>query len=116
MGRRCGSWSREVSERMPIEMTTRVVFRPGESPWPLMVIDQVFVPRGSGNRNKARRLAESWRQSVLMAPFVEKVTVGASKVRVHLTMSPALKKAMDQYQREQAEQIPDVPGQELLFG
>ena len=105
---------------MPMEMRTRVVLKgrlTEKHPWPLLVIDLVMVPRGSGNRNKARRVGDSWRRSELMKPFVEKVVVGASKVRVHLTLSPDLKRTMDQYQREQAEQqVQDVPGQALLFG
>ena len=40
----------------------------------------------------------------------------ASETIRHMTMTPALKKALVQYQLEQDEQIPVVPGQDLLFG
>ena len=99
---------------MPVEVKTHVKFTPGSSPWPLMIVDMVYVPRGSGNRNKARAMAERWRESDVMAPFLEKVVVGASKVRVHLRCSPAFTQAMARVREEEAARV-DVPGQLGLF-
>lgn len=111
-------WENERMSQM--ELRSRLVMRrhgrggSEPTPWPMLVVDMILLPRGSGNRNRARRIADRWRKSEVMAPFVEKIITGASKVRVHLTCSPELQEAVREAQKLERESQ-DLPGQLGLF-
>jgi hypothetical protein len=51
----------------------------------VMVVD--LLPRGTGNRNYARRLADAFATHEKLAPHIVKATPGASKVTVHFRPS-----------------------------
>jgi len=67
------------------------------------------VPRGSGNRAAAQRLAASFRQSSL-GDHIERVDLGTSRVVVTLRNSPSLWKALIALRVAPS----DVPGQQLI--
>jgi aconitase A len=46
-----------------------------------------LLPRGSGNRNFARRLADAFNVNQQLAPHIVKASAGASKVVVHFRPS-----------------------------
>lgn len=71
------------------------------------VVDVLFLPRGSGNRNHARRLAAAFRANETLRPHLGKVVCGASKVRVELIPSLELMKIIASWPEPQK----DVPGQ-----
>src|SRR5438309_3377044 len=83
--------------------------RDSKGTW-VVVVDIIFVPRGSGNRNHARRLGEEFRSNAKLGPHVLKVVVGASKVRVYMRPSMDLMKVIAQWPTP----VEDVPGQMLL--
>jgi hypothetical protein len=90
---------------MQVEVTTKL--KPG-----VLVLDIALVPRGSGNRNAARRLAEGFRTNGKLAPHVLKVTAGTSRVLVHLRVSLELMRIVAEWPKVEG----DVPGQLPLFG
>jgi hypothetical protein len=90
---------------MQVEVTTKL--KPG-----ILVLDIALVPRGSGNRNAARRLANEFRENEHLSPHVVKVTHGTSRVLVHLRSSVELMRIVAEWPRPE----PDVPGQLPLFG
>ena len=81
---------------------------------PEVLVDLVFVPRGSGNRNKARQVAQILRVNPRFKPHVRKVVVGASRVTVHLIPTFDLLRDLEALKNQQTEAA-DVPGQLRLF-
>ncbi len=79
-----------------------------------VVMDLLLLPRGSGNRPMAKRLAAAFKAHPVLAPHVRSVKAGASKVTIHLTPSVALMKAI--FEITENASRPDVPGQLPLFG
>ena len=103
---------------MQVQVTTRLLVRPKRARkgniWPLLVVDLDLVPRGGGNRRAAERLAARWRGDKTLSDFIEKIVVGTSKVRVHLTACPELDARIEEERRREREGR-DVPGQLPLF-
>ncbi len=96
---------------MKIEVRTRArVTRQGR---PTVVMDLLLLPRGSGNRNRARRLAQVFRQHPTMKRHVIRVVCGASRVTVHMKASVQLMRDVMSIAPEHG--ITDVPGQLPLF-
>jgi hypothetical protein len=96
---------------MQIEVRTRMKPSTGE-----VIIDTLLLPRGSGNRKKARELGEAWERHPLLAPHVLKVVCGASRVTVHLRASIDAMAAVVEATREARKQVRDAEGQLRLFG
>lgn len=80
-----------------------------------IVLQVQLLPRGSGNRNKARALAETYRTHRIMRPHIKRVLCGASSVTVHFRASLGLVDAWNQVAAEERARQ-DVPGQMPLFG
>lgn len=98
---------------MQIQVKTRANLNPRREP--SVIMDVLFVPRGSGNRNKAKRLGEALRNHPDFAQDIIKVVVGCSRVTVHFRASLGLAKRMAEFQMRQY-QAKDVEGQMALFG
>jgi hypothetical protein len=98
---------------MEIEVKTRSrVTRLGV---PEIIVQCTFLPRGSGNRYKARRLAELYKRSEELKPHIRRIVVGTSAVTVHMRASLSLMSAMDEF-LARAREPKDVPGQLKMFG
>lgn len=80
----------------------------------VVVMEILLLPRGSGNRNTARRLANHFRTNAELKPHVKKVVCGTSRVTVHLIPSIDLLQIIEDIKRRQREA--DLPGQLPLFG
>ena len=76
-----------------------------------MVLDVKLLPRGSGNRAAAERLARQFEADERFAPHIIEVNAGASRVTVHFRCSLALIRAIQEAKIE----VRDVPGQLGLF-
>lgn len=81
---------------------------------PEVIMDVLFIPRGSGNRNKARALGVAFKTHPKMKPHIKRVVVGSSRVTVHLRSSLALMKEISEMWAERRANG-DVPGQLPLF-
>jgi hypothetical protein len=57
---------------------------------PELVLDVLFVPRGSGNRPYAMKLARAFRNHEVLGPHVREVKAGASRVTVSFITSVKL--------------------------
>lgn len=79
----------------------------------VVVLDVLLLPRGSGNRTRARRLADAFRKHELMGPHISRVVCGASRVTVHLRASAASVAALAELMER--EKRKDVEGQLPLF-
>ncbi|HEX2973366.1 MAG TPA: hypothetical protein VHP11_13610 [Tepidisphaeraceae bacterium] len=101
---------------MKIEVTTKVRFlKGGESSELILRVN--FLPRGSGNRNKAKRLADAFREHESMKQHIRKVVCGASSVTVHMLNSYDLAMDLIGLQVDKwIEQRAQVDGQLGLFG
>lgn len=98
---------------MQIEVKTRLkIARDGT---PVVIMDVLLLPRGSGNRNRARRLGEAFRQHPKIKKHIRKIVVGASRITVHMRSSIALMRDINQISPE-LEATQDVEGQLKLFG
>jgi hypothetical protein len=80
-----------------------------------VLMEILIVPRGSGNRNLARGLAQAAKLHPALGPHVRRVRAGASKVWVTLIPSLALTRTLLTWESERQGQA-DVPGQLPLFG
>lgn len=72
------------------------------------------LPRGSGNRNFCRKLADAFPEHAIIGPFIHKVVAGASSVTVHFEASLACMKAINEV-CEEGKAAKDAPGQLGLF-
>ena len=99
---------------MQAEVKTRArVTRKGE---PELVVEVALLPRGSGNRYKARKLAEVFRSDARVKDHIKRVVCGTSKVTVHFRSSLALIEVFNQIAAEEKERKRrDLPGQGMLF-
>lgn len=88
--------------------------RASEDPPVLVIMEILLLPRGSGNRNMARRLANHFRTNPELKPNVHKVVCGTSRVTVHLIPSVDLLQKIEDIKQQQRQQ--DLPGQLRLFG
>jgi hypothetical protein len=68
-----------------VEVKTR--FRRNGRRDPEVVLDILFVPRGSGNRAYAVKLARMFRNHEVIGPHVREVKAGSSRVTVSLIAS-----------------------------
>ena len=93
---------------MRVEVTTKFKFSEG-----IVIIDVALVPRGSGNRAAARRLAQSFRNHDRLKPHIVKVTCGSSRVLVHFRSSLELMSIIREIRLDR--EIQDVPGQLQMF-
>lgn len=98
---------------MQVEVKTRAhVNRKGKAE---VLLQLLLVPRGSGNRRTAQRLAKSFRDHPIMKPHITKVVCGCSAVTVHLRSSLAMLQALaETMDQEKAKK--DVKGQMRLWG
>lgn len=94
---------------MQIKVTTRMRLKEEG-----VVVDMILLPRGSGNRNAARRLRESFERNEQLRPHLLRVVSGTSRVTLHLKASVELMRVISEM-RTAAEQARDVPGQLKLF-
>ena len=105
---------------MPVEM--KMQYKGLATKSPELVITINILPRGSGNRNKARELAEYMRRDSNLGPHIGKIVAGASRVTAHLPITRDMQKAIDAFlaerkQQQQEDQLHDLPGQlPLAFG
>lgn len=98
---------------MPIEVKTRVNWgKNGRDP--TVVLDLLLTPRGSGNRNKAQRLAKVFRDHEELGPCITRIVTGASRVTVHLRAGLATMAAVERWYSK-AKESKDVEGQIPLF-
>jgi hypothetical protein len=82
----------------------------------LMLVMQIdLLPRGSGNRNFARRLAASFKTHDLLGPQVVKVVAGTSRVTVHMRSTIAALEAVAECQRRVREQQAQADSSQLLL-
>jgi len=79
----------------------------------VVVITMTMVPRGSGNRNKIRRLAEAFKRDEIMSPHIAKVVVGTTSMHLHLVPSFACWSALNE-RVAMAKAAADIPGQMKL--
>lgn len=79
----------------------------------VVVLDCLFLPRGSGNRYKAKRLAQQLREHDPMSKHINKITCGSSRVTVEFL--PSLNLVSDWLDLIEEEKRKDVPGQLPLF-
>lgn len=94
---------------MQVETKTRIkLARDGT---PVVILDMLLLPRGSGNRNAARRLADAFRRDVRFKDHIRKISCGASRVTVHCRSSKAFLKMV----LEMTDEPKDVPGQLAMF-
>ena len=97
---------------MQVEVKTQLkIQRDGT---PLVILSVILLPRGSGNRNRARRLADAFRNHPRMKPHIREVICGASRVTVHMRSSLSLLREINALAG--AARAGDVPGQLALFG
>jgi hypothetical protein len=80
-----------------------------------LLMEILLHPRGSGNRNLARALANAAKKHPQLGPHVRSVRAGSSKVWVTLIPSFALTKTLAMWNAQREQDI-DVPGQLPLFG
>lgn len=80
-----------------------------------IVLDVKLLPRGSGNRAAACRLAASFRQNPYLKPHLIRVVAGASRVTVHLRPSIDLAGDLRQLVLDDRARR-DAPGQLGLWG
>lgn len=104
---------------MPVELKTR--FKGLFTERPELVLDVLLVPRGSGNRKMARRIADYIRRDSDLGPYVGKIVTGSSRVSIHLPITREVEAAVNRFltrrKEEEAQAVPDVPGQlPLAFG
>lgn len=78
------------------------------------VIRLVLLPRGSGNKNKAKRIAQAFRNHRILKPYIRRVAAGLSSVTVYLECSLGAIEAVNEAVREER-QSKGVPGQLALF-
>src|SRR4051794_16083183 len=83
-----------------------------------LVLDVALIPRGSGNRAAARRLAAQFKAEARLKPHLKRVVAGSSRVTIHFRLSGDLILALEEMKREHRERMKaqDVPGQLSLFG
>lgn len=94
---------------MQIEVATKLRLKDNT-----VIIDVKLLPRGSGNRNAARRLGESFRRNPHLKDHIKKIVIGTSRVTIHLISSVKL---LAEIQRMIADNVAqrDDPGQLPLF-
>lgn len=94
---------------MQIQTTTKSrLNRKGE---PEVWMSISILPRGSGNRNKVRRLAEAARRDPDMGPWILRVVEGSSKLVIILKPGMGLIGALNRVSQRNR----DVEGQMPLF-
>jgi hypothetical protein len=79
-----------------------------------VVLDMKLVPRGSGNRRFARKLAASFKRDPDLKPFISKVVTGTSRVTVHVRAEVGVFAAMARVSSRVLRDR-DVPGQLKMF-
>lgn len=105
---------------MQAEVRTRTVVRRGGRVE--MVMEILLLPRGSGNRYKARRLAQAFKEHRIMGPHIHKVVCGTSKVALHMEPSldllGAIAETVEEGRRREgeADQMPLFPETGLAGG
>ncbi len=73
-----------------------------------------LLPRGSGNRNLARRIGKAFEADERLSPHVRKIRVGSSSVWLYVV--PSLELSMTLWQMQHAKAA-DIAGQlKLPFG
>ena len=95
---------------MQIEVTSKIKFA-GDT-GSVLILDVALLPKGSGNRAAAERLAHDFRTNPELAPHVEKITAGTSRVIVQLRNSPSLLAAIVKIKQAAR----DLHGQLHMFG
>lgn len=98
-----------------MQIETKVRSRVSKKGEPEVVLDVIFLPRGSGNRAKVRRLGEEFRKHEVVGPYVKRVVCGATRLTVSMRAGFGLMGAIMELSR-QAKEKQDVPGQLPLFG
>lgn len=98
---------------MQAEIKTMMRVRDGHPPE--LIMQMMLLPRGSGNKNKARRLAQAFKEHPKMKPHIKRVVTGSSSVTVHMLSSLALMDVLNEISAE-AKAKKDVEGQLPLFG
>ena len=84
-----------------VKMINRLGSLGDQDKMPETVMQIDILPRGSGNRNLARRLAEAFESHDLMGDHVTEVRAGASRVTVHIKPSlAAISAVMECMKRE----------------
>jgi len=108
--------------QVDVKTRMRPVRPPGNKPRPRewlheteLVIEIGLLPRGSGNRNLARSIANAAKHHAKLAPHVKRVRAGSSKVWVILRPSAALMRIMMEWHQDRLDEV-DAPGQLPLFG
>jgi hypothetical protein len=94
-----------------VQVISKNVMRKGHDPEVLVKIN--LLPRGSGNRNLARRVGKAFRVDERFADHVTRVKVGSSSVWIY--MRPSFDLMLTILQIEYGKQQ-DVPGQLPLPG
>jgi hypothetical protein len=82
---------------------------------PVIVVTMTMLPRGSGNRNKIRRLADAFKRDEILAPHIAKIVVGTTSLHLHLPPTFACWSAINErlaVARDAA--AAEVPGQMTL--
>lgn len=80
-----------------------------------VIMRVTFLPRGSGNRYKARKLAEAFTKDKRMGPYVRKVQAGTTSVVVHVQACLGMMEAVNEISAEYRA-AKDAEGQLALFG
>lgn len=100
---------------MPLE--ARFNYKGLGGPKPELIIRLVLLPRGGGNRNKARRLAERLKTDKHLGEHIRKITAGTSSVILRMPITPATWRGVNAFLSEEKSEPVDVPGQlPLAFG
>lgn len=96
---------------MQAEVTTK--FKMTES---VMVFDIKLLPRGSGNRAAAKRLAAQFKADPRLAAHILKVVVGSSRVTVHFNMTLELLSILRELKAEELRRRRDKSQLNLFAG
>lgn len=101
-----------MAQARQVEVRTRTVLKKGKDPEVLMAVN--LLPRGSGNRTRARVLAKGFKDHPVLGPHILRISVGASRVNVYFRPSLQLWAEMSKMALAKSESQ-DVPGQLALF-
>lgn len=94
-----------------VKVKTESIIRRGKASVLLRI---TLLPRGGGNRNRVRRLADQLREYPYLAPHITSIRLGASSLLVYLRPSTQLLIDMAEMEQEKRANR-DAPGQLPLF-